>query len=390
MTTLPNMGLVLPTRGSSGSGHWADTLDQNLSRLDNHDHSADSGARVPTAGISINADLSFNSAWAATALNRVTFSSVAPVAANKSLFVSSTDDELYWRSAAGANVKVTDASSLNVAAFTGGFGGDYTAVSAEAAYDDANLRYTFKQGGGLLWARMASGEVRILETSSSESVYVGLAAPAALAGSFTLTLPLVLPGTTTPLQLTSAGVITTSDTFANAVTFSSTATATGLITATAGATAAANQHFTVSGTGLFKHGTKTLSIASSAFNASSVTVTNAPAGCVTFSTASSADVYASITLPVGARILAIRCFIKDDSSSPTKVQATFISLTSAGTATSIASSAVSAGTSTNQTLTISPAATTIASSTGYSVRLRITTGTDLITVYSAEVDYDQP
>lgn len=258
MTTLPNMGITLPTRGAGGAGLWGDTDDANSSLIDGHDHSSGKGVRIKTAGISLDADLSFSSLYAPINLARITFASVAALSSNnKSLFVSSADSELYWRSNAGANVKLTSGSSLNVAAFTGGIGGDYTAVGAAVAFDDAGDRYTFKQQANV-WARMASGEVRILETGTSETVFVGQAAPAALAASYTMTWPTALPGAAALVSVDNTGQFFFNNTIQNAAVFNSTVNSIGLITATAGLTAAVNQNVTVSGTGTFKQGTKTI------------------------------------------------------------------------------------------------------------------------------------
>lgn len=184
------MSLKQPTQGASGAGLWDDDWDDNAELIDAHDHTTGKGTRVPTAGININADLTFSSLYAPTNLHRLTFASIVALSSdNKSLFVSSADNELYWRSNAGTNVKLTSGASLNVAAFTGGIGGDYAAVGAAVAYDDAADRYTFKQQSPGNWARLACGPVRLFEFNTSESVYVELAAPAALGASYTLTWP---------------------------------------------------------------------------------------------------------------------------------------------------------------------------------------------------------
>lgn len=235
MTTLPNMLLVLPTRGAPGSGTWDDAIDAALALIDAHDHSAGKGTLVPTAGLNINADLSFAGLWAPVHLHRITFDSVAALSSNnKSFFVSDgtgglVSGELYWRTNSGSNVRVTNGAALNVTAFAGGIGGDYAAVGAAVAFDDANDRYTFKQQGGT-WARMASGEVRILETGTSESLYVGLVCPSALAGSYAITLPLAAPGSTSIVQMDSSGVLTASNTVANAVTLSGALTVNNTVT----------------------------------------------------------------------------------------------------------------------------------------------------------------
>src|SRR5256885_6466039 len=162
MTTLPNMGLILPTRGAPGSGHWADTVDADLALMDAHNHQSGRGLPINSAALAIDGDVSFGSLWAVTNMQRVSFAAVTALAANnKSLFVSLADNELYWRSNAGSNVKLTAANALNVAAFVGGIGGDYTSVSAAENYDDANKRYTFKQGGGSNWAKLQGGGVRL-------------------------------------------------------------------------------------------------------------------------------------------------------------------------------------------------------------------------------------
>lgn len=211
MTTTPNMGLDLPALGGD-AGTWDDKINAALSKIDLHTHIAGSGVPVTTAGISINADLTFSSLYAPINLHRITFASIlALTSSNKSLFVSNADNELYWRNNVGTNVKLTLGNALNVGAFVGGIGGDYSAVGAALNFDDAGDRYTLKQQGGV-WARMASGDVRLFETGTSDAVFVGLAAPAALASSYTLTMPLVLPGVAGLLAVSSSGVITTTPT----------------------------------------------------------------------------------------------------------------------------------------------------------------------------------
>lgn len=337
MTTLPNLSLVLPVRGAPGSGLWADAIDAALSLIDAHDHTSGKGLRITSAALNINADVSFGTSWAPINLNRLTFASIAALASNnKSLFVSDgtgglVSGELYWRSNAGSNVRVTSGAALNVAAFTGGIGGDYAAVGAAVAFDDAGDRYTFKQQAPGNWARLASGDVRLFETGTTDSVFVGLAAPAALAGSYTITMPLAAPGSTQLVQMDSAGVLTASNTvgntltipatvagasnFTGAITMASTLGVTGLITATAGATAAVNQSFTVSGTGRYKHPSQELGIHIAAFqvDGASTYVTFNQIGYIT-GFGGACTVQAWVPLPVGKRILTYRQFYNVNST----------------------------------------------------------------------------
>lgn len=276
MTTLPNMSLVLPTRGAPGSGAWADTLDSDLTLTDAHDHSSGKGVRVPSAGLNINADISFASLYAPKNLHRAQFSEIAGGALsgshNLSLFVSDgtgglTAHELYFRTSAGNFIKFTSGSSLNVSAFTGGIGGDYTAVSALVDFDDANKQYRFRSGGGTNFARVTSGGLRLIEFGTSETLFVGQIAPAGLAASYTMTWPTALPGSAQIAQIDSGGQVSFSNTIGQAVTFSAATTFSALATLNAGATAGANQNITVSGTGTFKQGTKTLSFTPQSYDA---------------------------------------------------------------------------------------------------------------------------
>jgi hypothetical protein len=372
MTTLPNMGLVLPTRGSAGSGHWADALDAQATLIDAHDHKTGKGLPINSAALAIDGDVSFNSLWAVTALKRATFASVAPPAVNKSIFVGdgtggTTANELYWTSASGANVKITSGSSLNVAAFTGGIGGDYTAVSASVQYDDANTRYTFKQGGGTTWARLQSGPLRIAELGTSETVFVEQVAPAALGASYTMTWPTALPGSAQLAQIDNTGQWSFTNTLPS------------------------NQNITLAGTGAVKHGTYTLQISAASFAGNGYVATPFSSSSGTMGgTGAGFDVFASIPLPDGRRIRAIRVFAQDNITGPTKVTANFRSYVGAGAVTDIASSAASSGAGTLQTLTIGSLTTTIVSGSIYVVRLTTTSGSSSVAIQGAEVDYDFP
>lgn len=389
MTTLPLMSLVLPVRGAPGSGLWGDTLDADLALLDAHDHQSGHGARIATAAININADLPFSSLYAPTQLHRVQFSEIAGAALtnpnNLSLFVSDgtgglSAHELYYRTSAGNHVKMTSGSTLNVSAFVGGIGGDYSSVSAQLNYDDAGKRYTFKEGtvDSNGWARLAAGSLRLIEFNTTESVYVGQSAPAALASSYDMTWPTALPAASNIVAVDNTGQIAFSNTISQAVTFS------------AGATVATATSLTLSGTADLKHGTRTLQIPGWSFVASATDATAAYSFSNGSSTGAPLSCGASIALRQGDRILAIRVYSQDSASGPTKIQATFLSATSAGAGTAVATSAVSAGSGANQTLSITSLTTTVATLNSYSIKILTTTGTALCTVYMAEVDYDHP
>lgn len=196
------------------------------------------------------------------------------------------------------------------------------------------------------------------------------------------------------LMTTGGGVTDPIDTsgaahFGGATTLGSTLGVTGLITATAGLTAAANQHVTVSGTGVFKHGTKTLSLP---MQAQTIAGSPGPTGqnnLVAFAGANTC-MSAQIPLPVGARILAVRVRIQDSATGPTKAAIKLMSSVDSGAAVTIATSAQSAGSGAYQTLVLSGLTQVLASLTSYWVAIGTATGTNTITLNNLEVDYDQP
>jgi len=212
--TLPNTGVVLPSLGGD-AGIWDDENNAAWANYDDHTHEPGKGSRIVTASINLDDDLSFNGN-AATDVSLVDFTAIAALTSGAiTLFVSTADHELYWRTNGGVNVKLTNGTSINTT-LLGGIAGDYAAVGAELAYDDANDRYTFKQQGSpRTWAKIASADVRLYEAGTSETVYVGLKAPASLGASFDITMPTALPATQKLLQMDASGNVLASGVLAN-------------------------------------------------------------------------------------------------------------------------------------------------------------------------------
>lgn len=311
MPTSPtqNMGLVLPTLNGD-IGEWDDIINEALGNvIDEHDHSAGKGVRITPLGLDINADLSFGGhrALNTSAVQLTAVAAAAMAGINRSLWVNSADNELYWRNNAGTDIKFTTGGTLNIS-LLGGIGGDYTASGALFSFDDATDRFLAQQQGSPRpWAGLAIGNLDIYQQAASIVNRVRIQSPSALAASYALTLPTALPGSTQLLQLSAAGAIVASNTIANAVALGSTLTVagaasfpgtvtgattftgaislsttlavagaatiggnttiggtlgvTGLITANAGLTAAANQNINLQGAGKVNHAEKMLDVA---------------------------------------------------------------------------------------------------------------------------------
>jgi hypothetical protein len=419
------MALVLPTEGSD-DGEWDLYLNAALELVDAHDHSTGKGVKVKTNGLDIDADLSMASGGEYSAITNAKAVDFQPQAAAAlaafagALFTNSDDsNNLYFRTQAGTNVRITNGAVLDTTT-SGGIGGDYSSVPAELNFVDASKTYTFKSSAAGNWSRLQSGPVRIAEFATTVANYVELASPAALASNYTVTFPAAVPASTSLVQMSSAGVLTASPTGAvacgaitssgaisapsaalsagatvgttlgvtGAATVGSTLEVTGLITATAGVTAAANQHVTVSGTGRLKHGNIEIVIGMAEFTSISGTWTMAASGgtgmrAVAGSGSESGSM--PITLPVGSRIRSYTIHLTRASGTPQTLL--FSTVLATGSETSSAGVNVTSGTSRTS---MGESGLDITVATGVQYFIRIDGGGTGTEWYGVSVTYDHP
>ncbi len=207
------MNFVYPVPGDT-TNVWGTALNTLLGLAENHDHTSGKGVQVPTAGLAIDADLTFNS-FAAIALKAVAFTEVTAASMasyTDALFVSSADHNLWFMNSAGTAVQITEGDTLNLS-LVGGIGGDYAAVNALLSYDDATHRYLFQQEGSPRpWAGVAAGNVDIYEQAASIANRVRLKSPSALGASYDVTWPTGLPGSQVLIQMTASGQLIASNT----------------------------------------------------------------------------------------------------------------------------------------------------------------------------------
>jgi hypothetical protein len=221
----PNMQLILPTPGGD-AGSWGDELNAAfVPLLDAHDHTTGKGVQITPPGLNLNADVSFQT-HSATHLQSADFDEVAALSTgSRRLFWNSADHELYIRTAAGVNVKLTSGAGLN-ATLLGGIGGDYLSVGALLAFDDTTDRYLFQQEVSAAvrqFARLASADLDIYEFKAAGATpvptrRVRLQSPVSLAADYAITMLAALPGAQSLLQVDNAGVLTASMTLPSAPT----------------------------------------------------------------------------------------------------------------------------------------------------------------------------
>lgn len=211
MPTLPNMGLITPTLGAD-RGLWDDKINAIFALIDAHDHTAGKGALITVGALDIDDDLALGG-FGFDNVGHVDFDEVTALSAGAQiLFVSSADSELYWRTAAGVNVQLTDGASLNTS-LVGGILGDYTAVGAELAFVDVDEGYTFLDQNDD-WAHIECGDLRLHEHGTADADYIAIKAPA-LSAPYTLTLDDALPVADAFLIVDDAGNITYANTLNN-------------------------------------------------------------------------------------------------------------------------------------------------------------------------------
>ena len=232
------MGLTEPTDHGS-SDVWGSMLNAAFDLVDSHDHTAGRGVKVPSAGLKINADVSWSFGGVQYAITDMKILDFTPVTAasissySSALFANSSDsNNLYFRNSSGTNVQITNGATLNVS-IVGGIGGDYSSVSALLDFDDASDTYRLRQQVGASvrqFAKASTADLNLFEYKSAGSTpvptnAVTLKSPAALGASYSLTMPAAVPGSTVLVQCSSAGVLSVSNTVANALTLSAAPTA---------------------------------------------------------------------------------------------------------------------------------------------------------------------
>lgn len=385
MPTTSNMSLVLPVEGGS-QDIWDTLLNAALTLVDEHDHSTGKGVKVPSAGLKINADVSWSfsgTRYAITDAKAVDFEPQAASAVSSyssALFANSDDsNNLYFRNSAGTNVKITDGSTLNIS-IVGGIGGDYTSIGALLDYDDATDTYRFRQQTSASvrqFAKVSCSNVQLFEylaagASPVPTNSVRLASPAALAASYTVTFPGAVPGANgTFLQATTAGVLS----FSN--------------TTTADITAAEFHHTDV----LVHH------LPASAFDDAGTHTRNAggTSGAHNrWTTAASTNaIWAPICIPSGSRITGWSLFCNKISNGSTtitgQIYRTQVSTVAAGTEAALGSGNSSAANAPGA-VTLSENGLTIDMADGFEYYLVFTptTGTASDILYSGQIAYTRP
>jgi hypothetical protein len=215
------MQLILGTPSVTPGPDWAQLINDALTKVDQHTHATNSGAKVTPAGINITANLPCNN-YSFTDLNSTTYrpqSSALTVPAS----IHNVAGDLYWVAPNGASVQITSGTGLNLASI-GTIGGDFgqSGVTAAVTYSDALKTFSFTQASGIT-AKMFFGDILLTPTSAGQNSVTIKAPTGCSAWSFTI------PGTAQTVGTTQAALTTNTSGVASHVAIATANTATAIV-----------------------------------------------------------------------------------------------------------------------------------------------------------------
>lgn len=193
--------MPIPVVGQEPGPDWASDLNNSLSIVDQHDHSAGSGVPVTPSGLNISSDLPFNNNNA-TALRSARLQNQASLlslpADLRCLYSSGVD--LYFNDGLGNQIRITQ--SGGVAGTSGSIAN--LVAPASASYVAASKTFVWQSDANTP-ANMDNASV-ILRNLVANSKGLTLAPPNAMGADYTLVLP-SLPGVQNIMTLDASGNI---------------------------------------------------------------------------------------------------------------------------------------------------------------------------------------
>lgn len=213
-TISTNMNLPVPGVGTESGPQWATDLNNCMTIIDAHDHTAGNGGPITPDGMNINKDLTFNSVYSATNVKKTNFTSQVSALTGTN-FISFIGGNLYVNDGSGNQIPIT--AGGGVAGSPGSIG---SLTSPAAATYSAGSKTFIWTADSAKAAAMDNGAVTIRETNVASAKGITLASPTALAADYQLTLPSGLPGSTQYLTSTTLGALSysTADAIGTAMT----------------------------------------------------------------------------------------------------------------------------------------------------------------------------
>lgn len=226
--TTPYMNLLLPTVSVTAGPLYATEINAAFTSIDLHNHTTGLGVPVPSAGININADLSWGG-YNITALRSTRYTSqlsALALAADLNC-VYFSGGNFFVNDGSGNQIQLTTGGALNTAS-VGGISG-LGATTASVVYSAISTTFTFTSAATVA-AFMDCGAITIRDNVAVANG-IKIQSPAALAGNYTLTLPTGLPASTSLLTIGNTGILAASLT-PTVTSLTATTLSTGTLSAT--------------------------------------------------------------------------------------------------------------------------------------------------------------
>lgn len=223
-TLSPNMSLPIPNVGVAPGPNYAADIDNCLTIVDGHTHAFGSGTQITPNGLNINTDLSIQS-------NNVVSVRTVRFTPQSAVITGATPDlgclyevvnDLYYNDGLGNQVRITQ--SGGVAGSPGSISG--LVSPASASYSPGTQTFTWQSGANIP-ANMDMGSI-IIRDITAGSQGITISPPAALASSYSVTLPASLPVSTSFMALDSSGNISSPVAVSHGITNSNIALSTVL------------------------------------------------------------------------------------------------------------------------------------------------------------------
>lgn len=202
-TLSTSMGMPIPAIGITAGPQWATDVNNCLTIIDGHNHTAGYGVQVPSSGLDINSDLSFNSNNIVDLRSaRFTPQSAILSLASDLTCLYVVNEDLYYNDGLGNNVRITQSGAL---AGTPGSIANLVAP-ASVTYVSGTQTYVFQSNVNVA-ANLDIASV-VLRNSTASSYSMTLSPPNAMASDTVVTLPSI-PAQTALMTISSGGNMST-------------------------------------------------------------------------------------------------------------------------------------------------------------------------------------
>ena len=192
------MSLPIPGVGTEAGPNYAQDVNDSLTLLDSHNHTLGQGTQIPTAGLNINADLTFNQ-FGITNSKHVSFTAQSSALTSVGTIYELNAD-LYFVDGNGNNVRITQSGAVAAAP------GNITGLIAPASFTYVPSSSTFvAQSDVAVAANLDAGSL-LMRNLSPNSTYALTLQPPTLTVDYSITLP-VLPASQKIMTLDASGTM---------------------------------------------------------------------------------------------------------------------------------------------------------------------------------------